>query len=68
MQDLYICYQMIIKETKLSTTIMDTIIRQVYAQSQEEAIGKFIVNTKDVPAEKKLDLECIKLTNLKSIP
>jgi len=58
---------MVVKETKFSTTIMENIIRRIYAQSKEEAIGKFILNTQDVIAEKRLDLECIKLTDLKSI-
>lgn len=71
MKDLYICCQMIVKETKFingcSTTIMENIIRQIIADSKEEAVGKFILNTQDVTAEKRLNLECIKLTDLKSI-
>lgn len=60
----WLCYQMIITKQEINITEMDTIIRNISAKNKEEALGKFILNTSKIKAIKKLDLNCIKLTDL----
>lgn len=50
-----------------SQILISTVIRLVYAKSEEEAIGKFVLETKNIPAKQKLNVECIELSVLKSI-
>ena len=45
---------------------MTTIVRKVEADSKELAIGKFVTNTQDIKAIKKLNIECYNLDELKS--
>lgn len=67
----YIVYQMQIdSEERIGVKnnfVMSTIIRKIDANSKEEAIGKFIINTTSIKAQQKLDVMCIKLSNLASI-
>lgn len=46
---------------------MSNIVRQVEADSEEEAIGRFVLATKDIKAFKKLDIECYDLSRLASV-
>ena len=43
------------------------IMRQVDAISEEEAMGKFVLQTADIKAKEKLQPECVELTMLKSL-
>lgn len=63
----YLCYQYLIVERTGNTTKIDVVIRNVGAKNKEEAIGKFILNTNDIPALEKLDIECFNLDNLMKI-
>lgn len=45
---------------------MTTIVRKVEADSKELAIGKFVTNTQDIKAIKKLNIQCYDLDELKS--
>lgn len=45
----------------------DTVVRRVKANTQEEAIGKFVVSTNDVVSIQKLNIVCIELSTLKCI-
>ena len=47
--------------------LMSTIIRKVMANSEAEAIGKFVLETNSITAVKKLNVECIKLSQLTTI-
>ena len=47
--------------------VISTIIRKIDANSKEEAIGKFIINTTSIKAQQKLDVMYIKLSELTSI-
>lgn len=57
------------QEIKGNNTInlVENIVRQIKAKNEEEAIGKFIIATKDIKAIEKLDLECYDLSELKSV-
>jgi hypothetical protein len=67
----FIVAQMIInnEEHKLNRSDigMSVIIRNVGAETKEEAIGKFILQTNDIKCIKKLDVEVYELDNLKTI-
>ena len=45
----------------------NNIIRQVDAKDKESAIGKFVVQTADIKAKEKLNIECIKLEELAAL-
>jgi len=45
---------------------MSNVIRKVQAETQEEAIGKFVVDTQSIKAQKKLNIECYDLNLLRS--
>ena len=45
----------------------DNIIRVVVAKDKESAIGKFVLNTSDIKAEEKLDIQCYHIDDLKTI-
>jgi hypothetical protein len=47
--------------------IIANIVRQIKAESEEAAIGKFFLATKDIDAFQKLDIDCYDLTNLKTV-
>ncbi len=67
----FIVYQIqIISEESTRThnkVQMATIVRKVYANSEEEAIGKFVLGTNEIKANKKLIIECVELSDLKSL-
>jgi hypothetical protein len=67
----FIVYQMqIISEESIGThnyVQMVTIVRKVFANSEEEAIGKFVLGTNEIEANKKLDIECVELSDLESL-
>ena len=48
-------------------TIMRNIVRQIKAETKENAIGKFVINTKHIKAINKLEIECYDLSELKSV-
>jgi len=45
----------------------DTIIRHAEAESKEHAIGMFTLQTKDIEAKEKLDIQCINLRDLNKL-
>jgi hypothetical protein len=45
----------------------ENIIRQVDAKDKESAIGKFVIQTADIKAEERLNIECIKLKELAAL-
>lgn len=67
----FIVIQMKVDSRKLEegreTTLMSNIVRRVKAESKEEAIGKFIIDTLDSKADQKLDVECYELTDIKKL-
>jgi len=67
----WLCYQMIItKQEQLGSNNnieMETIIRNVGANSKEEALGKFILKTAETKANKRLDPICFELDDLAKI-
>jgi hypothetical protein len=70
----WIVYQTIIEEQSFdasnnkNTIRIGTYIRKVEANSEAEAIGKFIIDTKDVKAEKRVDpIACFEFDCLKTI-
>jgi nucleoside-diphosphate-sugar epimerase len=46
---------------------LSTIVRKVEANSKEEAIGKFVLGTQSTESFKKVNLECIELSELISL-
>lgn len=46
---------------------MANIVRQIEAENKEIAIGKFVIMTQDIKAQKKLNIECYDLSELSSI-
>ena len=67
----FIIYQMQIdseeKNGMNNNILMSTIVRKVEANSKEEAIGKFVLESNTIKAKQKLNIECIKLSELKSL-
>jgi len=66
----YIISQSFVNENMLGNVnqfSVGCIIRRVVANNVDEAIGKFIRNTQDVSATKKLNVECLLLSELKLI-
>ena len=43
---------------------MSNIVRQIEAESKEIAIGKFVIATQDIKAQKKMNIECYDLSAL----
>lgn len=43
---------------------INNIIRVVEGSSEEEAIGKFVLDTSNIIAHKKLNIQCIKLKDI----
>ena len=52
-------------ESTQYNVVMSNVVRQVEAESKELAIGKFVVATKYIKAQKKMDIECYDLSELK---
>lgn len=46
---------------------MIVVVRKVSANTREEAIGKFVINTADIKAVQKLELQCDELDQLLTI-
>lgn len=72
----FICVQLVIEQQDMimdsdntirTTNMWQDITRVVEAETEEEAIGKFILQTKDINAFQKLDVNCYNLENLKRI-
>ena len=67
----YLCYQVIIEDQdKVGTELkigLDMILRNVGAKNEDEALGKFIRNTKNIIVTKKLDPMCIEIDTLLTI-
>lgn len=47
---------------------MSNVVRKVEAETKELAIGEFVVATRDIKANQKLNIECYDVTELKSLP
>jgi hypothetical protein len=43
---------------------MSNVVRQIEAESKEIAIGKFVIATQDIKAQKKMNIECYDLSEL----
>jgi len=67
----FIVYQMQIdSEERIglnNNVLMSTVVRRVDANSEEEAIGKFVLGTNHIKAQRKLNIECAALSELKSL-
>ena len=63
----WLCYQSAVTKEELNNIGVGTIIRLVEAKTKEEAMGKFLLNTKDVKAVKKLDVECFEINKILKI-
>ena len=70
----WIVYQTVIEEQSFdvsnnkSTIKIGTYIRKVEANNEAEAIGKFMIDTKDVKVEKRIDpITCFEFDKLKTI-
>lgn len=71
MKKKYLCYQMIqVRRDNIggiNVPVVNIIIRNVHAKNENEAIGKFTKQTKDIKAVKKLEIECFLMKELKEI-
>jgi len=69
MKHTYIVCEVIVEETIGNEIPVGTVIRKVVAESVPEAIGKFVMETKDagVKVQKRLGVNCYKLSDLKTI-
>jgi len=67
----FICIQIYrekeIRTENSLTNVWGEIVRVVEANTEEEAIGKFILQTRYVNAVEKLGVSCYKLENLKKL-
>ncbi len=43
---------------------MSNVVRQIEAESKEIAIGKFVIATQDIKAQKRMNIECYDLSEL----
>jgi hypothetical protein len=43
---------------------MSNVVRQIEAESKEIAIGKFVIATQDIKAQKKMNIRCYDLSEL----
>ena len=60
------------KENTSTTTFdqnisMSAIVRKVECETKEHAIGKFVIATKDIKAEQKMDIECYDMAEIISL-
>jgi len=64
----FIIYQMIINKIErvgfTQNTEMSVTVRKVRANSKEEAIGKFVIETANIQAIEKLQVQCDELDQL----
>jgi hypothetical protein len=66
----FLVYQIIVSEKRFESrcdVYIDTLIRKVIAESQAEAIGKFILETSDFISDKRGKVEAFLLDDLKKI-
>lgn len=47
--------------------LMSNVVRKVEAETKELAIGEFVVATRDINANQKLNIECYDINELKSL-
>lgn len=45
--------------------LLSNVVRQIDAENEEMAIGKFVLATKDIEAKQKLNIECYELSKLR---
>ena len=62
----YIIIQTCISKQSLGNTEISNIVRRIDADSEEIAIGKFVLATRNINMIKKLDMECYELSELKT--
>lgn len=70
MKDFIVYQQIMVKQELVNNNNMvywDIVVRRVKANTQEEAIGKFVIYTNDVVSIQKLTIICIELSMLKCI-
>lgn len=70
MKDFIVYQQIMVKQELVNNNNMvywDIVVRRVKANTQEEAIGKFVISTNDVVSIQKLTIICIELSMLKCI-
>lgn len=64
----YLVFQIVVTSHEIKGDNHDVkvnnILRTVLANNKEEAIGKFVLATKEVPCQKKLEIECYKLNDM----
>ena len=64
----FIVAQAILEKQEGNNVWLGLILRRVIAEKKEEAIGKFVLNTQDIKAHKKMDIECYEFSkNLRTI-
>lgn len=70
----WLVYQTVIEEQSFDATSkqnnikISTYIRRVKAANEAETMGKFMIDTKDIKAEKRIDpIACFELDRLKTI-
>lgn len=67
----YLCYQQMVMSSEIigqnNNIKIDTIIRKVIADTPEEAVGKFILETNPIVAQKKLEPTVFMLEQLLQI-
>ena len=63
----FLVMQQVVKCTIGNNTTVGVIIRIVSAIDEASAIGKFILATNNIPAEKKLDLEIYPLKTVSTV-
>jgi hypothetical protein len=67
----FLCYQQMVMSEELDGNTnnikIETVIRNIGAKNKEEAIGKFIIQTRSIEARKKLEPICFLLDDLTTI-
>ena len=54
-------------EGDIAKVAISNTVRQIKASNEEEAIGKFVIATRNIKAQKKLNIECYELCRLISV-
>lgn len=70
MEQFIVAQMVVVKEEFIAmanNVKMDCILRNVFAETKEEAIGKFVVNTQKIEVSKRLNIECINIKELSRI-
>jgi hypothetical protein len=63
----FIVIQMQIDSIVSDQISMSNIVRKVEAETMEQAIGKFVVQTAGIKAKQKLNIECYEIDDLKGL-